>query len=427
MLPKENDDGNIEYKRSLVNVHKIRLNELASQMKYRLNEDDSKLAIYYLGVDDDGTVIQLNDYEKEETLKTFNILLEMNNAEILKFEILNENNINYFKITIKVKTIIYPETKIILLGNSESGKTTFLSNILLNKIKARIYLMNHKHEIQTGKTSSINIHYKIHNNKKYSFIDTPGDETYSKTKYKILLGIKPDIVLLFSDNTFDKFICDNLNIPYILINTFDSDSIYNCNKLINKEHLFNEIDNKIIPTNNHIPKGERTITKGVYVHRTIFNIMNIYPQIENITEGVVMSGYLKQGKLEIDKNIYWFKNNRYLKCKVKSIYINGESVKEISNPQLITICLYHRKPLDFKNGILTSKKIKPIKDINFNYISYDNNELPNSINGYCENKIIKLNNINNSNCIINNYYLHDNNYIIIDNKNNKGIIKLKTV
>ena len=67
MLPKENDDGNIEYKRSLVNVHKIRLNELASQMKYRLNEDDSKLAIYYLGVDDDGTVVQLSDYEKEET------------------------------------------------------------------------------------------------------------------------------------------------------------------------------------------------------------------------------------------------------------------------------------------------------------------------------------------------------------------------
>ena len=273
--------------------------------------------------------------------------------------------------------------------------------------------MNHKHEIQTGKTSSINIHYKIHNNKKYSFIDTPGDETYSKTKYKILLGIKPDIVLLFSDNTFDKFICDNLNNPYILINPFDSDSMYNCNKLINKEHLFNEIDSKITNTTH-------AITKDIH---TIFNIMNIYPHIENITEGVVMSGYLKQGKLEIDKNIYWFKNNKYLKCKVKSIYINGESVKEISNPQLITICLYHRKLLDFKNGILTSKKIKPVKNVNFNYISYDNNELPTAINGYCENKIINLNNINNS-CIINNYYLHDNNYIIIDNKNNKGILKI---
>lgn len=408
MLPKENDDGNIEYKRSLVNVHKIRLNELASQMKYRLNEDDSKIAIYYLGVDDDGTIIQLSDYEKEETLKTFNILLEMNNAEILKFEILNDNNISYFKITIKVKAIIYPETKIILLGNSESGKTTFLSNILLNKIKARIYLMNHKHEIQTGKTSSINIHYKIYNNKKYSFIDTPGDETYKKTKYKILLGIKPDIVLLFSDNTFDKFICDNLNIPYILINPFDPNSIYNCNKLINKEQLFNEIDNKIINT-----KIYNTTT------HTLFNIMNIYPQIENITEGVVMSGYLKQGKLEINKNIYWFKNNKYLKCKVKSIYINGESVKEISTPQLITICLYHRKLLDFKNGILTSKKIKPINDINFNYISYDNNKLSSIINGYCENKIVKINNNN-----IYNYYLHDNNYIIIDTKNNKGILKI---
>lgn len=412
MLPNEDDNGNIEYKRALLNVNNIRLNELASQMKYRLNEDESKIAIYYLGVNDDGTPYELTSEQKEETLNTFNKLLEINNAEIINFEILiSEHNINYFKITIKVKTIIYPETKVILLGNSETGKTTFLSNILLSKIdgkqKARIYLMNHKHEIQTGKTSSINYHYKIHNNKKYSFIDTPGDETYNKTKYKILLGIKPDIVLLFQDNTFDKFICDNLNIQYILINPFDQNSIYNCNKLINKDLLFSKIDelvNNTITTSKHI----------------LFNIMNIYPHIDNMN-GVIMSGYLKYGKMEINKNIYWFKNNKYLKCKIKSIHINGDSVKEINGPHLITICLYYRKQLNFKNGILTSKKNKPVNKTSFEYISYDNNELPKTVDGYCENKIVKINND-----IINNYYLHDYNnksIIIIDNKNNKGIIR----
>lgn len=415
MLPNEDDNGNIEYKRALLNVNNARLNELASQMKYRLNEDDSKIAIYYLGVDDDGTPYELTSEEKEETLKTFNKLLEMNNAEIINFDILtSEHNINYFKITIKVKSVIYPETKIILLGNTETGKTTFLSNILLNKIdgkqKARIYLMNHKHEIQTGKTSSINYHYKIYNNKKYSFIDTPGDEIYNKTKYKILLGIKPDVVLLFEDNSFNKFICEQLNIPYILINSFDPNSIYNCNRLINKDLLFSKIDALV---NNHIDSPSKQV---------LFNIMNIYPQIDNMS-GVIMSGYLKHGKLEINKNIYWFKNNKYLKCKIKSIYINGDSVKEIIGPHLITICLYHRKQLNFRNGILTSKKNKPINNISFKYISYDDNELPKIVDGYCENKIVNINNN-----IINNYYLHDYNnksIIIIDNKYNKGLIKLQ--
>jgi DNA helicase HerA-like ATPase len=93
---------------------------------------------------------------------------------------------------IRKKSINYPEIRVVLLGDTGSGKTTFLSNILLNKIdddliEPRIYLMNHKHEIETKKTSSINYNYKVFNNIKYVFIEAPGDFKYSKTKYKILL------------------------------------------------------------------------------------------------------------------------------------------------------------------------------------------------------------------------------------------------
>ena len=53
-LPKEIEEGNIEYKRELINVDDDRLNHLASQMKWRLKEGNGK-AKYYLGINDDGS------------------------------------------------------------------------------------------------------------------------------------------------------------------------------------------------------------------------------------------------------------------------------------------------------------------------------------------------------------------------------------
>ena len=244
-LDPEIEEGNIEYKRYLINVNPERLEELATQMNWRLKEGNNQ-AIYYFGVDDDGTPYTITNNEKIETLKNFNLLLEKNNAEITKFIIKN----GYFKIDIKRKTVIYPECRVVLLGDSLSGKTTFLSNILLDKIdgksEARIYLLNHKHEIESKKTSSINCFYKIHNGIKFIFMESPGSIKYKRTKYKILLSVKPNICLLFMDknenyNKFDKFLMDQLKIPYLMINTFNTTSEYNCKKIINKEILFNSI------------------------------------------------------------------------------------------------------------------------------------------------------------------------------------------
>ena len=53
MFPPEEYFGNIEYKRSILHKNNKRLEELATQMNFRLNEGNGK-AIYYIGVEDDG-------------------------------------------------------------------------------------------------------------------------------------------------------------------------------------------------------------------------------------------------------------------------------------------------------------------------------------------------------------------------------------
>lgn len=430
-LSPEIDDGNVEYKRYLINLDDNRLEQLSTQMKWRLAEGNNE-AIYYLGVDDDGTPFNLSEDHKKETLNNFTTILEKNNAHIINFEVIktqdqNKNKLSYFKITIRTKSFIYPEVRVILLGDSLCGKTTFLSNILLNKVdsassEARLYLMNHKHELETKKTSSINCYYKIWNNIKYTFMEAPGDDEYVRTRYKILLGTHPDICLIFSNsnNTYNnKYlnIVKNLNVSNILINTFDEQSEYNCTKLINKTKLFSEIQ-------KNIKNKQYSID-----NKTIFNVLNVYPHIDL---GIIVSGFLLSGKIELNKTINWYDKNESLKCKIKSIHISSEPIKETSEQSMLTICL---KPSKTKNklkyGILSNKPVKQLYKINFKYIELTNNiknkDLPSNIFGYCENKLVYLNNIikkeNDYEALINNYYEGDG-PIIIDNKFYQGIIIL---
>ncbi len=437
MLSPEVEEGNVEYKRYLINLDENRLEQLSTQMKWRLAEGNNE-AIYYLGVDDDGTPFNLSDEQKKETLNNFTLLLKKNNADIVNFEVIkseiNINKVSYFKITIRTKSKIYPEIRVVLLGDTLSGKTTFLSNILLNKVdndtEARLYLMNHKHELESKKTSSINCFYKIWNGVKFTFIEAPGDNEYTRTRYKILLGTHPDICLLFSNcknNYNEKYLntIKYLGIPYIPINIFDSISEYNCKKLINKNKLFDEINNNLLTNNKSINSP------------TIFNILSVYPHTDL---GIIVSGFLISGKLEINKSIGWYSGQNITysnKFKIKSIHISSEPIKEISSKSMLTLCL---KPLNNKNkiknknklkyGFLSNKPINMLTKIKFNYWVTTNdlkNELPNNIFGYCENKLVYLVNIKKNSdhyeAFVTNYY-EGNGPIIIDNEHYHGIIKI---
>ncbi len=415
MLGPEDNEGNTEYKRHLVNLENKRIEELSTQMKFRLEEGNG-IAIYYIGINDDGTGYKMSEDQINESLTNFNLILNKINGEIFEFEQFVENEIVYFKITIVYKACIYDEKKIVLIGPSGSGKSTFLSNIILNKTEndneARLYIMNHKHELLTKKTSSFNYHYLLDSNNKYVFMEAPGSFKYIKTFYKILMGTHPDLLFIFKDKNglvseYYENICSYMNIPYILINIWDENSEYYCKKQINKENLLKDINNKI--SNKQETKAD--ILK--------LNILNMYP---NTDLGIVISGYLMAGTISVYQTVYLLYESDTIMCKVKSIHVNSEPVKKINKKQIMTICLESNEKIkkSYRYGIISNDKDIRKNRIYFHLCSDNKKPIINTVlRAYCDNRSVTLSNIKQ---ITTNIYVSDitnyfklDNYIIIDN------------
>jgi GTPase len=393
-LLKEIEEGNIEYKRYLVNLDKDRMNQLVTQMNWRLNEGNNT-AIYYLGIDDDGSPYNMSNAEREESIDNINKIVSINSAEIIKMDSIY---INSLKITIKRKSSILlkhiREIRIVLLGPTNSGKTTFLSNIILNRVdgntEARIYMMNHKHELETRRTSSFNCHYIIHNNIKYTFIEAPGMTKYIRTKYRILLGTKPDIILLFPGSDFDEFICKQMKIHYIRIDPFDSNSIYYCKKLIDRNRLLNTLGTS----------RQETCQNAHQLVPSVFNIMNVYPHNDM---GLILSGFLVSGEIKINQEILWKhpQSNSYINCIVISLHVNGEAYDNIDKPMILTICIQPKEDIKkkWKYGQLVDR-IESTKTLDKKYIMIKQIDNIHNMIGYYENQKDYIKNINTNEPII---------------------------
>lgn len=124
------------------------------------------------------------------------------------------------------------EIRIGILGNVDSGKSTIIS-VLKEKILdngrglARRKILKHKHEQETGRTSSITHHYYVNkeHNKIISFIDLAGHEKYYKTTIFGVNGCSLDyIVLMIGSNMgVTKMTIEHLTlilvlkIPFIIV------------------------------------------------------------------------------------------------------------------------------------------------------------------------------------------------------------------
>ncbi len=99
------------------------------------------------------------------------------------------------------------EIKIGMIGSVDAGKSSTTS-VLINKLlddgrgSARCRILKHKHEQDTGRTSSITENYlKIPNQNKYiSFVDLAGHEKYLKTTMHGLSGHFIDYALIWIKN-----------------------------------------------------------------------------------------------------------------------------------------------------------------------------------------------------------------------------------
>jgi hypothetical protein len=73
ILDKEHYDGNIEYKRELINLDEDTFNRRITQMKYRLYEGNGE-AFYFIGVTDDGIVLGIPDVEFKESIANLELI-----------------------------------------------------------------------------------------------------------------------------------------------------------------------------------------------------------------------------------------------------------------------------------------------------------------------------------------------------------------
>ena len=392
-LEEEVEFGIVEYKLRLDKCDDNSLKKLESQMLWRINEGkllyNAFRAYYVIGIQDDG---QIGYVDIEIINKSINNLKKIcENAQLKIDYVFKYKYSDTYMLSICVikKTISkhLPEINIMLLGSTLTEKTTFLGNLCYDTIddslgKSKLLILKHKHEINSGKTSSIHhemigltndkeiINYrnssldfnnswdKIFNRSDYiiNLFDTPGDNKFSKTTYNALFNINPEIVLLFTNandikNNLNSLIekikiltdlnkkfyviCTSGNIKDIQNELIKNEILYDLTNLEETQDLLSNniyyinINNQLeesfkkfhkLLVNNILDKDIFNINKhDKQDNDTCFNIYEIF-DIPILNKNIILSGKLISGIIEINKDYYL--NN----TKIKVINIHNKNI-----------------------------------------------------------------------------------------------------
>jgi GTPase len=258
--PPEEEFGNIEYKLTLVNKTDERITSLASQMRMRMDEGSGE-AIYVIGVTDDGEIMGVNDEDFTESFNNLSIAADKNDYSMTMLEskdIKSKDNIKrkVYELLIRERnTNTYIDIKVAVAGNVDSGKSSLLGVLTSGnndngRGSARLSIFNFKHEVSSGRSSSIAHHILgfddkgqvmnysgLHKKgwpeivkdsaKVISFYDLCGHEKYLRTTILGLTSSSPDLCLILvganmglSKMTHEHiFLCVSLNIPFAIVLT----------------------------------------------------------------------------------------------------------------------------------------------------------------------------------------------------------------
>jgi len=109
-LEKEKEEGNVEYKLLVAASDEKRLQQLATQLNYRLNEGRGE-AFYELGVSDDGETVGLTDEEAEESLRILDRITGMVGASYMVTRVEKGRRGKVFEILVR-RTVDFPPVQV---------------------------------------------------------------------------------------------------------------------------------------------------------------------------------------------------------------------------------------------------------------------------------------------------------------------------
>lgn len=158
-MDPEVEYGNIEYKRKLSD-EPSRFRSLNTQLLWRLDEGNG-VAIYYIGLEDDGSVFGLLENDHASSLVIMNLMCIKCNATIHEnLQIIHNEKILH-KITIIANNDIKDEKTILILGE-DSDK--YASKLLYDSEECVNRIYNYEHEQKNGIQSLLIRHIGLDSN-----------------------------------------------------------------------------------------------------------------------------------------------------------------------------------------------------------------------------------------------------------------------
>lgn len=122
-MQPESEIGNVEYKLKLLDDSRKKIEQLATQMKYRCYEGNSE-CIYNIGVEDDGTITGITEEEYEKTISILNESATLNNFYISLINSTDvDRNKKIYQVLVREKNENnYIEIRIAVAGSVDCGK-----------------------------------------------------------------------------------------------------------------------------------------------------------------------------------------------------------------------------------------------------------------------------------------------------------------
>jgi len=216
---RESETGPVEYKLRVDDPHKIE--KIASQMKYRLNEGGGE-AWYELGVTDDGELIGIPPEIAMKSIENLRKAASLIPASLKVIRKIRVKDRFVYEIYIRRIAGDPPIITIPTIGNVDSGKSTLIGVLAYNILddgrgSAMALIARHPHEIVSGRTSAISTtlvgfdkdgkivnkliptpsedEVYIRSSKIVCFVDLAGHEKYFKTSLRGVCAYKPDYAM----------------------------------------------------------------------------------------------------------------------------------------------------------------------------------------------------------------------------------------